>query len=56
VDIVKAKFNMDLTSVISVQLKGMGVDVPSILDLVAVWLEILEVFTTEFQALGKLSQ
>lgn len=53
---MEAKLNMDLTSVESVKLKGMGVNVSSVFDFVPVWLEILEVLSTELQALGKLSQ
>lgn len=54
VDIVETELNMDLSSVEGVKLQSMSVDIPSVLDLVAVRHEILEVLALEVDALTQL--
>lgn len=44
VDIMKSELNVDLTCVKGMELESVGVDIPTVLDLVAVWFEVFEIF------------
>lgn len=54
VDIVETELNVDLSSVEGVKLQSVSVDIPSVLDFMAVWHEILEVFSLEIDTLTQL--
>lgn len=54
VNVMETELNMNLSSVEGVKLQSMSVDIPSVLDLMAVRHEILEVFALEIDSLSQL--